>query len=459
MKNFSTLLLVACVSLASCAPQPKTTTTDPLESAVTVNSIAPDRGLADPHAMIVNDTIYVMCGHDKTWNTRDFCQMDRWELWQSTNMEDWNYVLSIRNVDTYMGKQDNCWAGDLAQKDGKFYWYFSNRNFDTGVMVAPSMHGPWEDALGKPLLPSEIVPNKKPYDPEIYEEDGVYSIIFGVSQYHIATLGDDMISLKDKPEKILIFDAEGKKKLGADKPSMFKRGDFYYLWWGNKYAMSKNLRGPYEFKGDFIGGQHGSVIEWKGVWYAIQEQHEGNAFYRGVQIVPFDFNEDGTVKLPEFNEEYPLPGRTYDFRYTTQGWHNEGGGTEVLRQEDGTTYIYGMATKKGAIVCSIPFLHHPAKMCSSVKVKIHNESGAKLMRVALCSYEEELRPYTRKAPQQVNWAEEEWVDIALSGRWEEEITIPFSAFKSLKDRIHQIALQPIADKSSGKWVVVSVELK
>lgn len=441
--------MIACATVKAPIEQTQHT-------PVTVKSIAPDRGLADPHVLIVNDTLYAMCGHDKSWETRDFCRMDRWELWSTTNLTDWDYVLSIRNVDTYMGEEDNCWAGDLAEKDGKFYWYFSNRNFNTGVMVAPTMHGPWTDALGGPIIPDKLAKTKS-YDPEIWTEDGRYYIIWGAGSYYMSEIGDDMLSLKTEPKHIKILNPDGSNHPTGDKPSMFKRNGIYYLVWGYDYAMSDKLDGPYTYKGMFIDGGHGSIFEWKGQWYAIQEQHEGTAFYRGVQLNPLYFNEDGTVKLPENNFEYPLPERRYDFRYTSQGWHAEGEGTEVKRRENGSVYIYGDVTKKGAIVASMPFIHTPLYKCDNVKIKIHNESGAKLMRLALSSYgDQTARNYPRKADAYVDWSKEEWLDIPLSGRWEEEITIPLSKFTKLEKHLHQIGIQPIADCESGRWVIVSV---
>lgn len=425
--------------------------------AVYVNSIAPDRGLADPHVLIVNDTLYTMCGHDKTWNTTDFCHMDRWELWSTTNLRDWNFVLDIKPTQTYIGDEDNCWAGDLAYKDGTYYWYFSNRNFNTGVMSAPTMHGPWKDALGKPLLPTDIVPNHKPYDPEIYVENGEYYIIFGVSQYHMAKLGDDMISLASKPQKILIYNKEGKRQHTGDKPTMFKRGDWYYLWWGYRYAMSKKLEGPYEYQGSFLDGGHGSVFKWHDQWYSIQENHETNAFYRGVQLRPLYFNPDGKVYIPEMNYEYPLPGRVYDFEHTTQGWQGIQGTTA-----DRGIYpvLQGEVSEKGAIVASTAFLHTALKPCKQVIVRMRNKSKATKMKVAMYTYEME-RGFTRKAPQKVDWSKEYWVEVPIKqdGGLKQEFTIPLSAFKGHDKFMHQIAVQPVADVSEGAWMIDEIRVE
>lgn len=46
-----------------------------------------------------------------------------------------------------------CWATETATKNGQYYFYFSNGNDDTGVMVADNPEGPYKDASGKPMLP------------------------------------------------------------------------------------------------------------------------------------------------------------------------------------------------------------------------------------------------------------------------------------------------------------------
>ena len=123
--------------------------------------------------------LYVFCGHDKSWDTEDTWIMDRWEIWSTENLIDWKKESEIHPKDTYIGDLPNCFAGDITSRNGKYYWYFSNRSHSTGVMVSDTPTGPFKDALGKPLLPEGIIGKVHPYDPEIFVENGVYSIIFG----------------------------------------------------------------------------------------------------------------------------------------------------------------------------------------------------------------------------------------------------------------------------------------
>ena len=164
-------------------------------------NLFPGYGFTDPHVWEENGRLYLFMGHDESWKTNDTWRMNRWEIWSSDNLRDWTYENKILPTATYIGDNPNCWAGDIVERNGKYYWYFSNRNTNTGVTVADKITGDYKDPLGKPLLPEGIV-KSHPYDPEIFVENGKYYIIFGAGTYFIAELGDDMISLKTKPKNI-----------------------------------------------------------------------------------------------------------------------------------------------------------------------------------------------------------------------------------------------------------------
>ncbi|MGQ1909101.1 hypothetical protein ACT3CE_04880 [Marinifilum sp. RC60d5] len=44
-----------------------------------------------------------------------------------------------------------------------------------------------------------------PYESEIFIENEMYTICFGVGQYYMATLAKDMMSLETEPKPILII--------------------------------------------------------------------------------------------------------------------------------------------------------------------------------------------------------------------------------------------------------------
>lgn len=154
-----------------------------LSKPVDIPNLFPKRGLTDPHCIIDNGRLYLFGGHDNSWDTENTWVMDRWEIWSTANLKDWKLESKILPSETYIGDNPNCWAGDIIKKGDKYYWYFSNRNINTGVMVSDSPSGKFKDALGKPLLPEGII-DGHPYDPEIYEENGVYTMFFASGHYY-----------------------------------------------------------------------------------------------------------------------------------------------------------------------------------------------------------------------------------------------------------------------------------
>ena len=254
-------------------------------------------GMADPHIHIFNNKAYLYSTRDADIQAKGFVMPD-WKVWSSSDLIDWKLETIIDPAITYMGKSNNCWAPDMAYRDGNYYFYFSNRNRDTGVLVGKTPTGPFKDVLGKPLLPENLTPTKE-YDPTILMEDDEAQtsyIAFGhfrpddpVYYYAIAKLGSDMISLAEEPKEIKITgNAPGLK--GNDKPTLHKRNGVYYLSAGTSYATSDNVYGPYvrrgysanrgEFGLDNYG--HGDYFEWNNQWF-----HTWCHFYMGKNVARY----------------------------------------------------------------------------------------------------------------------------------------------------------------------------
>ena len=129
----------------------------------TKNPIIPKQGANDPHIRIFNGKAYLSASHDKSIDNKSFI-MEDWWLWSSDNLVDWKLESVLKPEQTYIGKPfSSCWATDIAFRNGKYYWYFSEGNQQTGVVVGDSPSGPWKDPLGKPLLTSEMTPTHE-YD-------------------------------------------------------------------------------------------------------------------------------------------------------------------------------------------------------------------------------------------------------------------------------------------------------
>lgn len=411
--------------------------------------IVPEHGMADPHAWVENDTLWIICGHDKSWEPSGSFPMDRWEIWSSADLENYTYHTNILPKDTYIGNHPNCWAGDITKRNGKYYWYFSNRNINTGVVVSDKINGSYKDVLGKPLLPKNIV-DEHPYDPEIYEENGIYTICFGSGRYYMATLNEDMISLATDPKHIWVYDKEGKEFITEDKPTIFKRKDKYYLVFGSRYAMADQLYGPYTFEGAFLSGGHTSFFDWKGQKYVLQENHDISAFYRGASLKPVFFHTDGTIHVPKSDRWYPGPGRSFLFQNSTMGWKALNG--TDLQAKKGT--LSGNFHDKNAIIQSASWLYTNTDTCTQIKIKIRNNSKANVLKIALYTRDFSAN-FWSEFTKPVDWKTQEWVSIKISQKDKSYQTyiIKLSEFSKINEKLMQLAIQPGSDTDKGKWEI------
>ena len=106
------------------------------------NPIIQGLGICDPHIHVFDNKAYLYASHDRSINNTTWL-MDDWQIWSSKDLVIWEYETTFRPEETYIGKCDKCWAVDTAQRNGKYYYYFSNGNKDIGVAVADKPGGPY----------------------------------------------------------------------------------------------------------------------------------------------------------------------------------------------------------------------------------------------------------------------------------------------------------------------------
>jgi len=281
------------------------------------NPIVPNVGLNDPHVRIFGDKAYVYATHDKSSENERFI-MEDWWIWSSTDLVNWELESVLDPADTYIGAGfQSAWATDAAYRNGKYYWYFSELNEQTGVVVGDSPVGPWKDPLGKPFLAKDLTPTHE-YDISVIEHQGDHYAVFGVWDFYIARIGDDMISLAETPKKISINDPVGPYGDDStdDKPFVHQRNGIFYLSWGAFYATSENLYGPYDYRGvilneasfapgydaptwphGFKQGRHGSFFEWHNQWYFAycDISQTGNRYFRDTFISYVHYKDNGDI--------------------------------------------------------------------------------------------------------------------------------------------------------------------
>lgn len=302
------------------------------------NPLFPGRGVCDPHVRIFDDRAYLYASHDASPENRGFVMNDWW-VWQSDDLCNWSHACTIRPEQTYIGAPcDRCWATDAAERDGRFYFYFSEGVEATGVLVGETPTGPWRDPLGHPLISRSDIGGCA-HDPGVFiDDDGEAYVVVGAWTYWIARLNPDMISLAEKPRRIEVLNPEGPAGPGVldDKPYLHKRHGIYYLSWGAYYGMSDSPYGPFECQGSFLQedqidpglryrgkrirydpdsrlaatveasqrlgrfstyDRHGSFFTWKGRDFFICNEHSqsGNVYFRDCCLGEIHYRPDGTI--------------------------------------------------------------------------------------------------------------------------------------------------------------------
>jgi len=260
------------------------------------NPLIREPGMSDPHVLVTNDACYLFTGHDVGFDINDWVMPD-WRIYRSENLRTWTHVGTISPSDNYMGKDNtSCWAGDIVERNGRYYWYFSHRNKNTGVMIASKPEGPYVDALGHPLVDS--------FDPTIFvEDDGRAYIIYGQHTYKIARLKESMIELDEEPREI-VLDRKGVFP-NTDKNSLHKHNGLYYLSCSGYYATSRELYGPYEYHGLVAEGfgldtafAHGDFFEFGNQWYHVWCKYQDHKRHRirDCFIAPVRYDENGAMR-------------------------------------------------------------------------------------------------------------------------------------------------------------------
>ena len=282
--------------------------------SIPFNPIIKDKYTADPAAFVHNDTVYLYTGHDEAPKGVARYVMHEWLCYSSTDMINWKEHPSPLNTKAFTWAKDDAWASQVIYRNGKYYWYVAMehgtiKGKSIGVAVSDKPTGPFTDALGKALITNDMTLNTKiswdDIDPTVWiDDDGQAYLIWGNTVCYFAKLKENMIEL-DGPIKTIDLPHF------TEAPWIHKHNGWYYLSYAygfpekTAYAMSKNITGPYEYKGilnELAGNSntnHQSIIEFKGKWYFIY--HTGaladpGSVHRSVCIDRLFYNKDGTIQ-------------------------------------------------------------------------------------------------------------------------------------------------------------------
>jgi len=294
-----------------------------VSGSVGSNPLVPGIFTADPAVLVHDCIVYITAGHDE--GTDDFLLKD-WYVLASDDLVSWtDNGGPVLGVDVFEWADANAWASQMVERDGHFYWYVPVRKIDgtmaIGVAVADSPLGPFEDAIGAPLIDDPLEMEAFGYehdyetvytiDPTVLvDDDRAWLIYGGFGRMITVELGADMISMagdlaESTPEKF--FEA----------PYLTKRGDTYYLIYAAEinpatidYATADSPTGPWTRRGRIMEAlprhpgedhatSHPAVFEYAGEWYLayhLSNGEGGGTYRRQVALEKLFFNEDGSIE-------------------------------------------------------------------------------------------------------------------------------------------------------------------
>ncbi len=282
---------------------------------------------ADPATLVVGNTAYIFTGRDEAAAGQQSFVMDEWHAFSSTapgnSQSAWTAHGARLSLDVFDWAGANAWASEVEQgPDGRYYWFVSvdgntdNGWMNIGVAVADNPLGPYEDAIGGPLI-SDSTPNSSALniDPTVFRaSDGQIYLYWGSYwQPRMVKLNQNMTSLASAvttPQGLTDF---------WEAPWMFERGGTYYMAYASnagadcvtsssyaciRYATATNPAGPWTHRGVVLGQvtsttNHPAIMQANGQWWMVYHTADapgGGNFRRSVAMDQLFFNADGTIQ-------------------------------------------------------------------------------------------------------------------------------------------------------------------
>lgn len=267
---------------------------------------------ADPSAHVwKNGRLYVYPSHDVD-PPRGCDLMDQYHVFSTKDMVHWKdhgVILSSKDVEWGRKEGGFMWAPDCAYKNGKYYFYFPhpsgtdwNKTWKIGVATSKK---PASDFKSAGYI--QGVGGFAMIDPCVFVDDDGQAYLYygGGAKCQAGKLKDNMVEIDGEMKTM-----EGLKDF-HEATWVFKRKGVYYLTYSDNnkganrlcYATSDNPFGPWKYQGIYLDKtdcdtSHGSVVEFKGQWYAFYHNssisHRGNL--RSICVDKLYFNPDGTIQ-------------------------------------------------------------------------------------------------------------------------------------------------------------------
>ncbi|OJI96965.1 hypothetical protein ASPVEDRAFT_36361 [Aspergillus versicolor CBS 583.65] len=284
---------------------------------------------ADPAPLIHNNRFYLFTGHDEDASTT-FNMLD-WRLFSSSDMANWQHHRSPMSLDTFSWATTQAWAGQVIPRNDKFYFYVPVRHGETdsmviGVGVSDTLEGPYEDAIGSPLLGNNEI------DPTVFiDDDGQAYLYWGNPNLWYVKLNEDMVSYSGEITQVDLTTegfgtrpepTEERPTAFEEAPWLYKRDGLYYMVYAGSSCCPENIQystgpsatGPWSYGGVVMESastsstNHPGIVDYGNVSYFAYHNGElpgGGSFTRSVAVESFEYNEDGSIPVLQMTEDGP----------------------------------------------------------------------------------------------------------------------------------------------------------
>ncbi len=279
---------------------------------------------ADPSAHVWADgRLYVYPSHDIA--PPQGCDlMDQYHVFSTDDMVSWTdhgEILRADDVDWGRAEGGFMWAPDCAYKNGTYYFYFPhptgsgdqwNSTWKIGVATSSEPAANFE-------VQGYIEGLKSMIDPCVFvDDDGQAYLYYG---------GGNLCEAGKLKDNMMEIDGQMQQMQGLvdfhEATWVHKYNGLYYLSYsdnnnnvGNqlRYAVSDSPLGPWTYKGVYMKPtgsptNHGSIVEYKGQWYAFYHNSilSGHPWLRSICVDSLFYNEDGTIQEVNQTREHGTP--------------------------------------------------------------------------------------------------------------------------------------------------------
>lgn len=292
--------------------------------AFAVNPVLPSwEYIPDAEPKVFGDRLYLYGSHDRAGST-SFCDyiLKVWSapLSDLTNWRDEGIALSTRDIgghkDDIPWSDNQFYAPEVVEKDGKFYLYAQIVGDPCAVAVSDNPAGPFK-LISRIEVP-EGAPNdfggwSQYFDPGVLvDDDGKVYIYWGGGRSFMAELNPQtMVDVLPQAIKEDIIPREPPFEFQEGCSPRKIDGTYYLVFAAGArlaYATSKLPTGPFAYGGtivrndrDYPGGNiHGSLVNVHGQWYiTYHRMTHGTVFSRKVCAERVTIESDGSIKEVE----------------------------------------------------------------------------------------------------------------------------------------------------------------